>query len=64
LPVADPAEPVAMTVPDPPALVDPATKQVAPIVKAVGYALGYALGYDLYPLYPVGEAEESVDAVA
>ena len=49
-----------MTVPDPPALVDPATKQVAPIVKAVGYALGY----DLYPLYPVGEAEESVDAVA
>jgi len=53
-----------MTVPDPPALVDPATKQVAPIVKAVGYALGYALGYDLYPLYPVGEAEESVDAVA
>lgn len=49
-----------MTVPDPPALVDPATKQVAPIVKAVGYALGY----DLDPLDPVGEAEESVDAVA
>lgn len=60
MPVADPAEPVAMTVPDPPALVDPATKQVAPIVKAVGYALGY----DLDPLDPVGEAEESVDAVA
>lgn len=48
-----------MTVLDPPVLVDPATKQVAPIVKAPlnGYALGYALYYDLDPLDYVSDSE-------